>query len=141
MTHGPADWWVFRARPDSRSRYRLGVLDGDTYELVVDTGFHSYRRVRMRALGVDTAEIFGATEGSDEYERGVEQRDWVRQWFDAAASTAEAVEEHPPDWPVTIQTRRQTGKYGRWLADVFDAEGASLTDDLVAAFGDEVRGD
>lgn len=139
MTDMPTDWWTYRATPDPRSRYAQGVLDGDTYDVVVDLGFRTLQRIRIRALGIDTAEIFGSAEGSDEYVRGVEQRDWVRTWMAETPSTAADVEGHDPEWPLTLRTRKETGKYGRWRAEVYDAEGASLTEALVDAFGEEVR--
>jgi micrococcal nuclease len=37
------------------------VYDGDTFTVLVDLGFYTYTTVRVRLLGVDTAEIRGGT--------------------------------------------------------------------------------
>ena len=36
------------------------VVDGDTYDILVDLGFAIYHKIRVRLKGVDTPEVFGA---------------------------------------------------------------------------------
>lgn len=37
----------------------LKVVDGDTYDLLLDLGFNIFHKIRVRLKGVDTEEIFG----------------------------------------------------------------------------------
>ena len=36
------------------------VVDGDTFDIVVDLGFNIYHQIRVRLRGVDTPEVYGA---------------------------------------------------------------------------------
>ena len=94
----------------------LRVVDGDTVKLWVDLGLASYRRITLRLYGVDTPEIFGVPKESEEYARGMEAKKFV--------------EERLLDKTVWIHTHKdKTGKYGRYLADVFfqDADGKHVS--------------
>jgi endonuclease YncB( thermonuclease family) len=125
--------WHFRARPDG-SRHDLGVVDGDTLDVTADLGFRAYRDVRLRLYRVDTAEIYGVHDTSDEYERGMAHARFVEEWLD------DAVRADPDDhWPLRIYTLQDSGKYGRYVADVLGSEGDSLVAALFERFGDEVR--
>ena len=53
------------------------VVDGDTYDFTVDLGFRVSKDIRIRMLGVDTAETYGVKKESDEYKRGMEHKQWV----------------------------------------------------------------
>lgn len=112
------------------------VVDGDTLHLVIDLGFGvilTGDEARVRLLDIDTAEIFGAVEGSEEYVAGQQHKAFVEAWV------AQAGEQ---EWPVFIETEKddERGKYGRWLAVIKRrTDGAVLNDDLVAEFGDAVR--
>lgn len=124
-----APLWTYRARPDPGSDYTAGVVDGDTLELLVDTGFNGRHTVEGRLVEVDTAELHGADEGSEEYETAVKQRDFVKEWLtDGVADSAE--------WPlliVTAEPEDAQGSFGRWLIDVYRREdGARLVDDILA---------
>lgn len=123
------DVWQYRADVER-------VVDGDTLDLVIDLGFGvilTGDEARVRLLDIDTAEIFGAAEGSEEYVAGQQHKAFVEAWV------AQAGEQ---EWPVFIETEKddERGKYGRWLAVINRrTDGAVLNDDLVAEFGDAVR--
>lgn len=90
------------------------VVDGDTYDFQVDLGFHVFTRIRIRMLGVDTAETYGVKKESDEYQRGMEHKRFVEEWLDEADE-------------IFIETEKdEQGKYGRWLARVYNESGESL---------------
>lgn len=93
------------------------VVDGDTFDLVVDLGFHLERQIRVRLVGVDTAEIYGVDKESAEYEAGMQHTLEAESWFGAAANEAADRDALDPDWPCIVATRK-TGKYGRYLADI-----------------------
>jgi micrococcal nuclease len=88
------------------------VVDGDTYDFEVDLGFHVKTAIRVRMVGVDTHETYGVSKDTEEYERGMEEKRFVEDWFDAAED-------------VIIRTEKDgQGKYGRWLARVYDGDPA-----------------
>lgn len=95
--------WDFPAKLDR-------VVDGDTYDVVVDMGFNCRRTVRVRLKGVDTAEVYGVAHDSDSYALGSEQSAVVVDWFDAV--------DRGLQWPFRVVTEK-TGKYGRYVAEVF----------------------
>lgn len=87
----------------------IRVVDGDTYDFEVDLGFHTFTRIRIRMSGIDTAETYGVKHESDEYARGIEQKEFVEDWFKSAED-------------VIIETEKdEKGKYGRWLARVYES--------------------
>lgn len=110
------------------------VVDGDTQDFTVDLGFRMQRHaLRTRLIGVDTHEIHFVDKQSEEYKRGMEEKQFVEEWL----QTAE--EEWDGEWYIYLDTEKddRTGKYGRYLADVIRrSDGASLVDDLLAEFDD-----
>jgi len=101
------------------------VVDGDTYDFLVtleddtvDVGFKITRLVvlqqhqRHRLREVDTWETHNKPRDSEHYQKGVAATEAVRKWF----------EGHVTDrGTVMIQTvKDRTGKYGRYLVNVFD---------------------
>ena len=97
----------------------LSVYDGDTMTLDIDVGFGVWlHKQKVRLWGIDTPEMRG-----EERPEGIIARDFVRGIV-------------PAGKPLLIQTRRdKTGKYGRWLAEVFVEVGdvmISLNESLVA---------
>jgi len=115
-------WHFHRVRVDR-------VVDGDTLEVHIDLGFDVTRAVTIRLLGVDTAEIHTVPESSDEYERGQEHAQFVREWVAAADGDSE--------WPFRLTTEREMGYYTRYLGVlVRKQEGTSLSGALHAEFDD-----
>lgn len=90
----------------------LRVIDGDTLKLEFDMGLASYRRLTIRLKGVETSEIFGVDKESEEYAMGITAKKFVEERL--LSKTV---------WVHTYKDR--TGKYGRYLGDVFfqDEEG------------------
>jgi micrococcal nuclease len=82
------------------------VVDGDTYDAEIDLGFRIKSCVRLRLGGVDTPETFGVKRDSEEYANGVRARTFVEDWL--------------ADCELAVWVRtRKTGKYGRWIAEVY----------------------
>lgn len=102
--------WTYRAE-------LVEVVDGDTVDLRVDLGFKTYKKIRIRLDGVDTAEIFGP-DSDEEYERGIEQKEFVVDFLDVDG-----------DWPLMFESVEESGKYGRWIGDIA-VDGERLTDAL-----------
>jgi micrococcal nuclease len=84
------------------------VVDGDTMDLDVDLGFRVHARIRVRLAGIDTPEIHGVKHDSEEYQEGMKAKAFVESW----------VSSYGPD--LIVVTSKGTGKYGRWIANVFD---------------------
>lgn len=133
MTDDPAqpDLWTYRARPYWDGDHEAGVVDGDTLDVLLDLGFGTYRKERLRLAGLDTAEIHTVGEDTQEFQDGIEQTRFTRDWI------VEAMEVAPGDWPLLISTAKDhAGKYGRIVAEVqsYDSGARSLNADLVQQF-------
>lgn len=88
------------------------VYDGDTYTMLVDLGFHTYANIRVRLLGVNTAEL----DSKDEVERtkAVVARDTTRQLL--------------LNKPCLITTIKDTQSFNRWIATVSVVNENSMVD-------------
>ena len=91
------------------------VYDGDTVTADVDLGFSTWRRgERLRLFGIDAPEVRGA-----DRQRGLVARDALR--------------ERVMDRDVVVCTiKDRTGKYGRYLAEIWLGE-ENVNDWLVAS--------
>jgi len=99
-------------------RYRatiLDIVDGDTFDAMVDLGFESFQRKRFRVYGIDTPE-----RGSD-------------KWAAARADLQKLLLRGNNLRIATFKDRRD--KYGRYVADVviLDRHGypAWLSDEML----------
>jgi micrococcal nuclease len=103
--------WEYRCRV-------LDIYDGDTFTLLVDLGFKTTHKVRIRLLDIDTPEVRG------------EEREWgLRAKAEAVDWLTERVEG---EWPFIVRTEK-TGKYGRWIGDIRSAhDDIWITDHLKA---------
>lgn len=115
-------WEFQRARP-FEAGYRLGVVDGDTIYFKLDLGFYIWHIEPVRLEGVDTHEIHGVSHDSEEYERGIDERDFVQAWLQEGVSNYEGSDT----WPFRILTTAYDtlGKYGRTIGYVqrkYDSE-------------------
>ncbi len=83
--------------------YRAKVvrwLDGDTVDVMIDLGFHTYKRERLRLARIDTPEI-----------RGKERPQGL-------ISKAEVEKLCPVDSDIIVQSTKR-GKYGRFIAEIY----------------------
>lgn len=78
------------------------VYDGDTITVDIDLGFRSHlKKVKLRLFGIDAPEMRG-----EERPKGIVTRDWLRSQI-----LGQQIRVHT--------YKDSTGKYGRWLADIF----------------------
>jgi micrococcal nuclease len=91
----------------------VGVYDGDTITVDIDLGMNTWKKnVKLRLARIDTPEIRG-----EERARGIDVRDYVRLLV--------------LNKEIEIQTLKdKTGKYGRYLVEVFIGE-INLNDHLL----------
>jgi len=94
----------------------IRVVDGDTIKLEFDMGLAVYHYISLHLKGVDTPEIFGVNKESEEYARGIAAKTFVEECL--LGKTV---------WVHTYKDK--TGKYGRYLGDVFfqDEEGKHVS--------------
>lgn len=117
-----------------------GVVDGDTFDLEIDQGFRQRLTERVRLRGVDTAEIYGVKKESDEYERGMDHKAFVKNWL------AEGRSRVSRPYPFVVETASEEGSFNRYLADIgrYSEEDparldpVTLTDALIDEYGDSV---
>lgn len=110
------------------------VVDGDTLDLMVDLGFKTFVRVRVRLYGVDTPETFGVKKESEEYQRGQAAAQFVRQFVGIEPDPNTGLV--PSSGEVIIRSHDGKplgqGKYGRWLAEIYTKDAKwSLNEALV----------
>jgi len=92
----------------------LTVIDGDTVDVLIDCGFHTFARMRVCLLGVDTPELHSP----DSFERAkaVEAKEWMRAMLKPMQVRDVALLRM---WPLKIVTQKDPDNFGRWLADIW----------------------
>lgn len=97
----------------------LRVVDGDTADVMIDLGFNTWVKARLRFKGVDTWEK--RTRDLEEKKRGIAASEFTKKYLELN------------DGKFVIQSYG-TGKYGRVLAEIFvniDGEETSLNKLLI----------
>lgn len=94
------------------------IIDGDTFDIIIDLGFDTLRKGRVRLHGVNTPE--SRTKNLEEKKMGLAAKEFTDQWI-AAAGHKIKVE--------TILDKNE--KYGRILAKVWNETGESLNEAIV----------
>jgi len=79
----------------------MHVVDGDTYDFLIDLGFYNYVYKTIRLKGVDTPEIFS----------GINK--------EAGQSAKKFVTELILNKSCLLQTHKDPESFGRFIADVF----------------------
>lgn len=110
----------------------VNVVDGDTWDLLVDRGFHDYKLARFRLVGYDAYELRRGSE--EEKEKGRNAKELTIEWLQPLGVKHIFDISH---WPLRIKTQKDPGNFGRWLADLWflneDGEERHLGDALVEA--------
>ena len=83
----------------------VDVYDGDTITCVVDLGFNTSTKIKVRLLGIDTPEI--RTKDLEEKEKGYITKNWLC--------------DRILNKKVLLQTKDK-GKFGRWLGVIWSIE-------------------
>ena len=95
--------------------------DGDSFDLSIDLGFDLVAHKKVRILGIDTPEL----RGGDVYSKALAKvaKDKAAQWVRVNMNQGGAF----------FWSAQYSGKYGRPLGDIFEADGNySLTEYLIA---------
>jgi micrococcal nuclease len=96
------------------------IVDGDTFDVLIDLGFETFRKARVRLYGVNTPE--SRTKNLEEKKMGLAAKEFTDQWITAVNNKVKIE---------TILDKNE--KYGRVLARVWNEEGACLNSDIVAS--------
>jgi len=105
--------WIYNAEVKK-------VVDGDTFDIIIDLGFKVKLDARVRLYGVNTPE--SRTKDLEEKKMGLAAKEFTDQWLTAA------------NLKVKIETViDKNEKYGRVLARVWNESGACLNTDIVAS--------
>lgn len=106
--------------------YAAAAVDGDTYDLTVDVGFHLSATVRVRLLGYDTPERHRGT--PFEREEAARATGVAELWWSGLGGER---------WRYWVRTHKGDS-FGRWLAEVWREDEAGVGDrvgDVLAATG------
>ncbi len=98
----------------------VSVYDGDTCKLVVDLGFGTYHKITCRLNGINTPEVRG-----DERPEGIKSRDWLRNLLFNTSPHRIKIKTH----------RDKTGKYGRYLIDIYIDENDTSINEIMLKEG------
>jgi len=79
------------------------VADEDTLDVVIVLGFYIKIKERIGLEGVDTPEIYGVPQDSEEYRRGLEAKEYVERRLAENGNR------------MIIETKK-LGKWRKWLA-------------------------
>lgn len=103
----------------------LGVVDGDTVDLMIDLGFNIHHKIRVRLFGVNTPE--SRTKDLAEKALGLKAKSFTKDWLD----------RHK--WVFVNTIPDKNDKYGRVLARIYssdqvdDPKTACLNTDIIQA--------
>jgi len=86
----------------------LGVVDGDTIDLMIDLGFNIHHKIRVRLFGVNTPE--SRTKDLKEKELGLKAKSFTQDWLT----------NHK--WVFVNTIPDKNDKYGRVLAKIYSSD-------------------
>lgn len=98
------------------------VVDGDTMDLEIDLGFRIKIDIRVRLLGVNTFELRDKDES-------IRNKALLEKVY-----ATNILAEHE----TLIVKTSKTGKYGRWLAEIFLTDGRSFNT-LMATYHQTIK--
>jgi len=105
--------WIYNAEVKK-------VVDGDTFDIVIDLGFDTLKKGRVRLYGVNTPE--SRTSNAEEKKMGLAAKEFTDQWLTKT------------NYKVKIETIiDKNEKYGRVLARVWNESGQCLNNDIITS--------
>ena len=103
--------WIYNAEVKK-------VVDGDTFDILIDLGFDTFRKGRVRLYGINTPE--SRTKDLAEKQMGLAAKEFTEQWVSKSSNKVKIE---------TIIDKNE--KYGRILAKVWNSEGQCLNVEIV----------
>ena len=100
----------------------LKVIDGDTFDVMIDLGFNIHYKARVRLYGVNTPE--SRTKDAAEKELGLKAKAFTKDWLT----------NHSTVFIKTVIDKNE--KYGRVLADIYSS--ADIDDPKTACLNKDI---
>jgi len=97
------------------------VVDGDTCDALIDLGFDTFVKKRIRFVGVDTWE--SRTRDKEEKKKGLEAKAYTKEMLEISDNGNFTLKSYG------------TGKYGRVLGEIFIKDEAFSLNDLLKING------
>tara|TARA_A100001515_G_C4522489_1_gene194020 strand:- start:441 stop:788 length:348 start_codon:yes stop_codon:yes gene_type:complete len=104
----------------------LRVVDGDTVDVLIDVGFSTFRKERVRLYGINTPEC--RTRDKEEKVKG----------FAAKERLKEILKEFGKHFIIKTELDKK-GKYGRILGQLYDLEYVNCANDMLVIEGHAVE--
>jgi len=96
------------------------VVDGDTFDVVIDLGFKMTTNQRIRMAKINTPETYNVKKDSEEYKRGLASKQYMEHRLAMN------------NYEIELETEKTTEKYGRYIGTVHLADSTiTLNDELV----------
>ena len=95
----------------------LKIVDGDTIDVMIDIGFETYRKIRVRFNGINTPE--SRTRDLREKELGLKAKAFTTDFLSRAKK-------------ITLKIDKKE-KFGRYLGKIYNERGECLNDALLGA--------
>jgi len=92
------------------------IIDGDTFDCVLDLGFDVLLEARVRMMGIDTPE--SRTRDKEEKVYGLLAKNWLKKHIDK-------------DIIITTHVNNEKGKFGRILGTVWK-DGVNINEQMIA---------
>ena len=102
------------------------VVDGDTVDVLIDVGFSTFKKERVRLYGIDTPE--SRTRDLDEKKRGLAAKDRL----------IEIIDSFGDHFLIKTQIDKK-GKYGRILGEIFSLNKKQNANQMLLAEGHAVE--
>lgn len=97
------------------------IVDGDTVIAIVDLGFRVRMEMPLRIYGINTPE-----RGQPLHDKAIEVLSRILRMRPTKARPE-------PRAKVSVNTIKPSDKYGRYLAEIFLADGSSVAERMIAA--------
>lgn len=104
----------------------IKVVDGDTVDVLIDVGFSTFRKERVRLYGINTPEC--RTRNLEEKKRGLA----------AKARLKEILKEFGKHFLIKTEIDKK-GKYGRILGQLYDLDYNNCANDILITEGHAVE--
>lgn len=104
----------------------LRILDGDTLDAMIDLGFNTWVKKRIRLMGIDAPEV--RTRNAEEKVAGYKCKERITELLEANGNKAELISHG-------------TGKYGRVIGVIRVKSHMETVNDILVAEGLAVKSD
>ena len=94
----------------------IRVVDGDTIECMIDLGLRTYRKTKLRVLGINCPETRGPTKAD-----GLISKAFTKEWF-----------SNNKEFMVRTVNNGKEDSFGRLIGEVISIDGESLGTTMIS---------